>query len=60
MAMEEIKTPVEGRKSKWPEPVNSGAMSNEFRGLNPAESKQNGKIKTRKTLKNRAAAAAHI
>jgi hypothetical protein len=41
-------------------PANSVAMSNEFRGLDPAESKQNGKIKSRKTLENRAAAPAHI
>jgi hypothetical protein len=33
-------------------------MSNEFSALGPAESKQNGKIKTRKALENRAAAAA--
>jgi hypothetical protein len=33
-------------------------MLNEFRALGPAESKQNGKIKSRKTLENRAAAAA--
>jgi hypothetical protein len=33
-------------------------MSNEFRALGPGESKQNGKIKSRKTLENRAAAPA--
>jgi hypothetical protein len=33
-------------------------MSNEFRALSPDESKQNGKIDSRKTLENRAAAAA--
>ena len=54
----EIKTPVRWMKSKWPEPVNLGVMSNEFRDLDPAESKQNGKIKSRKTLENRAAAPA--
>jgi hypothetical protein len=58
--VDEIKTPVGGRKSKWPKPAKSGAMLNEFRALGPAESKQNGKIKSRKTLENRAAAAAHI
>jgi hypothetical protein len=54
----EIKTPVGGLKSKWPEPANSRVTSNDFRGLDPAESKQNGKIKSRKTLENRAAAPA--
>jgi hypothetical protein len=34
------------------------ASSNDFGGLGPGESKQNGKIKSRKTLENRAAAAA--
>jgi hypothetical protein len=58
--VEKIKMAVRGRKSKWPEPVNSGVMSNEFRALGPAESKQNEKIKSRKTLENRAAAPAHI
>jgi hypothetical protein len=48
------------RKSKWPKPAKSGAMLNDFRDLDPSESKQNGKIKTRETLENRAAAAAHI
>jgi hypothetical protein len=46
------------RISKWPEPANSEAMLNEISGLGRLESKQNGKMKPRKTLENRAAAPA--
>jgi hypothetical protein len=56
--VDELKTPVGWMKSKWPKPANSVAMLNEFRALGTAESKQNGKIKSRKTLENRAAAPA--
>jgi hypothetical protein len=48
------------RKKKMINHVKSRAIINYFSGLEAAESKQNGKIKSRKTLENRAAAAAHI
>jgi hypothetical protein len=63
MAVEENKpgennTPGAGRKSKRQKPASSGVGINDFSGLDPTKSKQNGKTKREKTREYRAAAAA--
>jgi hypothetical protein len=55
-----IKTARAGPRIKIAETRQVEGRGKDFRALGPAESKQNGKIKSKRTLENRAAAPAHI